>query len=325
MKKKKETKNMTFKEKVIDNIKVFLSAYAIAFVIRLLIIEAYQIPSQSMVPSLLVKDIMMIEKISLGPRLPLIDMKIPGFLKPNRNDIFAFVTPQWKSQGKFQELLSLVTLSLVSLDNTFENPKNLVKRLVGVPGDRISMTNKILMVNGKNLSQDYITTTKEIQYDEGKKMDLFRDYDLFSETADEKMRVVQHISGFPFIDNYPLIYQFSEIYVPKKGDVINLKQNSYYQGLLLLLIQRESRDTNIIIENGKFYKDDAELNEWKVSQNYYFGMGDNRDESYDSRYFGFIPEGNIIGRPVFRYFPFTRLGFDLNETDKGAKRHPVLN
>ena len=66
-KQKKDRKNMTLKEKIIDNINVFLSAYAIAFVIRLFLIEAYQIPSSSMVPNLLVKDILMVEKVTLEP------------------------------------------------------------------------------------------------------------------------------------------------------------------------------------------------------------------------------------------------------------------
>jgi len=323
--KKKDKKNMTLKEKIIDNIYVILSAYAIAFVIRLFIIEAYQIPSQSMVPSLLVKDIMMVEKISLGPRIPVIDLKIPGFFKPGRYDIFAFISPQWKDQGIFDQILSLVTLSTVTLDNNFENPKNLVKRLIGLPGDRISMTNKILTINGDVLRQDYINSIQEIQYDEkGNKINYFQDYNLYNESDNGKTIVVQHVSGKMLFFN-PLVNQFPEIYIPKKGDVISLKQNSYYQGLLLLLIQRESRDTNVFINNGRFYKDGIEITEWKAAQNYYFGMGDNRDDSLDCRYFGFIPEDNIIGRPLFRYFPLNRAGYDLNENTQSAGRRQVLD
>jgi signal peptidase I len=322
---KKDKKNLTLKEKIADNVYVFFSAYLIAFVIRLFILEGYQIPSESMVPSLLVKDIMMVEKITLGPRIPVINLKMPGFFKPGRNDIFAFEAPQWKNQGLFQEILSLATLSTVTLDNNFENPKNLVKRLIGLPGDRISMTNRILTVNGNMLRLDYINSIQEVQYNEnGEKVNYFRDYDLYNESCNGIKRVVQHVSG-KLLSVNPLVNQFPEIYVPKKGDVINLNQNSYYQGLLLLLIRRESLDTNITLDNGKFYKDGLEITEWKVRQNYYFGMGDNRDDSLDSRYFGFIPEDNIIGRPVFRYFPFNRIGFDLNETDKAAKNRQVLD
>ncbi len=325
MKRKKDKKTLTLKEKIIENIYVILSAYAIAFVIRLFLLEAYQIPTGSMIPSLLIRDIMMVEKITLGPRIPLIDIKIPGIFKPNRNDIFAFQSPQWKNQGKFQEILSLVTLSTITLDNNIENPKNLVKRLVGLPGDHISMTNMILTINGEILRQNYIKSIQEIQYNEnGNKINYFRDYDLYNESCNGIKRVVQHISG-KLLSINTLVNQFPEIYVPKKGDIINLKQNPYYQELLLLLVQRESGDTNIVIDNGKFYKDGREISEWKVSQNYYFGMGDNRDDSLDSRYFGFIPEDNIIGRPVFRYFPFNRIGFDLNESDSTASRRQILD
>ena len=91
MKPKKDKKSMTLKEKIIENINVIVSAYAIAFVIRLLLIEAYQIPSQSMVPSLLVKDILMVEKVSFGTYVPILAWKLPGFTTPKRNDVIVFM------------------------------------------------------------------------------------------------------------------------------------------------------------------------------------------------------------------------------------------
>ncbi len=316
--KKEKKKPETFKEKVIDNIKVFFSAYAIAFVIRLFIIEAYMIPSQSMVPSLNIPDIMMIEKVTMGSRIPIINQKIPGFLSPQRNDIITFVSPAWKKQGFAREIISLLTLSLINLDNTFDNPKNLVKRLIGLPGDTISMSNQILIINRKPVDTEYVTTAREAVY-ERSAIQGYMDFDMFNEKYDGKNRIVQHLIRLNRV-NAPEVYNFDEIYIPKKGDVIPLtNRNYYYTGLLKLLVERES-GKSATLENGKIYLDGKEIDEWKVNDNYYFGMGDNRDLSEDCRYFGFIPGKNIFGRPLFRYYPFNRMGVNLNDDVNSVRR-----
>ncbi len=353
MRQKKDKKNMTFKEKLIDNINVFLSAYAIAFVIRLFAVEAYQIPSQSMVPSLLVKDILMVEKVTMGSRVPIINWKIPGLVKADRNDIIVFVTPAWKSPGIDREIISLLSLSLINLDNTFDNPKNLVKRLVGIPGDRISMTNQTLMINGQTVTKELVrSAVPESSYEQLVKRRERLFFDLYQEEFMGKKRIIQHIyEGIPAAkddylgissfrgvaaDNEEAYFQsqnaayikrtvlnnnFSEIYVPKKGDVITFKdKNDYYRGLLKLLVERESGKI-VIITNGAFYIDGNELQNWKIRDNYYFCMGDDRDLSYDCRYFGFIPEKNIFGKPLFRYWPFTRFGFGVDENSNSVKSH----
>lgn len=343
---------MTFKEKVIDNINVFLSAYAIAFVIRLFLVEAYQIPSQSMVPSLLVKDILMVEKVTMGSRIPVFNWKVPGLLQPERNDIIVFVSPAWKSPGIDKELVSLFSLSLINLDNTFAMPKNLVKRLVGLPGDRIYMTNQDLFINGIPVDVEPVRmAVPESSYEQLEKRRERLFFNMYREEYQGKKRIVQHLyEGIPVMkgdftgisafrgiaaDNEEAYYQsqylalakrelrnnsFPEIYVPRKGDVIKLKEkNDFYKGLLELLIERES-GRKVTLENGSFFIDGKEITEWKVMNNYYFCMGDDRDLSYDCRYFGFIPEKNIFGKPLFRYWPFTRLGFSVDENADTVKR-----
>jgi len=344
---------MTFREKVIDNINVFLSAYAIAFVIRLFLVEAYQIPSASMVPSLLIKDILMVEKVAMGSHIPIINLKIPGLTKPERNDIIVFVAPQWKSPGISAEIISLLSLSLINLDNTFDNPKNLVKRLVGLPGDRISMTNKTLTINGSEVTLQLLrSAVPESSYEQLVKRRERLFFDMYQEEYMGRKRIVQHIyMGLPAdkddligitsfkgvaADRQEAYYQsqnvfyvkrivvnnnFPEIYVPKKGDDITFKdKNDYYRGLLKLLVERES-GKSIMVINGSFYIDGKELKDWKVMNNYYFCMGDDRDLSYDCRYFGFIPEKNIFGKPLFRYWPLTRFGFAIDENKESAETH----
>lgn len=335
MKEKKSKKDMTFREKVLVNIKEFFSAYIIVFFIRLFFIEAYQIPSQSMVPNLLVRDILMVEKVTMGTKIPVLNWKLPGISKPKKNSIVVFVSPAWTSPGISKEIISLLSLSLINLDNTFETPKNLVKRLVAEPGDRISMSNEILYINGEKVKTESVGIVNQTILDRFKKVGSER-FHIYEEEYQNRRRLVQYVAEFEKIEqldyrnaisyltndsmverfdfyrNY-LLSNFPEIYVPKKGDVLNIsKANAYYKYLIKLLIERET-GKKIIIKDGKFYLDNSEIKEWKVRENYYFMMGDNRHLSEDSRFFGFVPESNIFGTPFFRYFPLTRIGFNFNE------------
>lgn len=332
-------KIVNFIEKIVENVRVFFSAYLIAFVIRLLLIEAYQIPSQSMVPSLRVRDILMVEKFSFGTVMPFTRWKVPCVFKPRRNDIIVFMSPEWKSPGFGKELISLLTLSLVNLDNTFETPKNLVKRLVAEPGDTISMSNQMLIINGKQVGTEFVRTVQQVQYSQLQR-EAYRPYfDLYQELFTGKQRIIQHltrakdikidIAGFDrpdFIEKFyiyrgMLVIAFPEIKVPQKGVAIDIsKANNYYKYLLKLLIERETGKSVYFHTDSKLYQNGIEITNYTPKNDYYFAMGDNRDQSEDCRYFGFIPKQNIFGRILFRYFPFKRFAFRIDETDKSVMK-----
>ncbi len=318
--KKKKKKPETLKEKILDNVEMFFSAYLIAFVIRMFLVEAYQIPSQSMVPSLRVKDLLMVEKFTFGPYIPLIHKKIPTPFKPKRNDVIVFVSPEWKSPGKLQELVSLLTLSVINLDNTFNTPKNLVKRLVAEPGDRVSMTNQQLYVNGINLQGKKVRTTQEVVYNRLKKMG-YLSFDIYKESDGKRTRLIQHVSDVHQYLDRPEVYNLPEFRVPTKGDIIPLTNTSrYYLGLMKKLIERETGKTLAFGSDDLLYLNGELVTKWKIKQDYYFGMGDNRDLSEDCRYFGFIPRDNIFGKILFRYFPLPRVGFWVNQNEKGVQK-----
>ncbi len=335
MKNKKSKKDMTLQERVIENIKMFFSAYVIAFFIRLFIIEAYQIPSQSMVPNLLVRDILMVQKVTTGTIIPILGLKIPNLIKPKKNDILVFVSPEWESPGKLKELISLLTFSIINLDNTFDTPKNLVKRLVAEPGDKISMSNKILFINGNKVKTESLAIASQPYLDRFKYQGHL-EFHIYEEEYEGRKRIVQYLTLFEkredidyknvvkFITNEKLLENFSiykeylssnfpEIYVPKKGDIIKISTlNPYNKYLIKLLIEREI-NKKIKIHQNKFFIDDKEITEWEIKENYYFALGDNRHLSEDCRYFGFIPESKIFGTPFIRYWPLWRIGLDFNE------------
>ncbi|MGL5253896.1 MAG: signal peptidase I [Brevinema sp.] len=318
----------TFKE----NVRVFVSTYLLALLIRTLVIEASQIPSQSMVPSLLVGDTLMVEKVSLGAYVPVLGWKLPAFSKPKANDMVVFLSPEWRSPGKMQEFITFITLSLINQDNTFDNPKILVKRVVAEPGDSLAMTNAILYKNGVELTKSSAGLVEQKVYNRGRYQGTTR-MEIFPEQDHNKQRVVQRVpyqnvwtntlrlfespDFFRYKDE--LVQQvFPTIRIPKKGDeVVFSEMANYYERYLWSLLISQELGRPVTFNDGEIRMHNKVIESWTAKQDYFFVMGDNRDYSYDGRYFGFVPRGNIYGRPLFRYWPLTRASviFNINVKD----------
>ncbi|MFN4216505.1 MAG: signal peptidase I [Brevinematales bacterium] len=339
-KKKEKPKPQTFKEKVLYNLREIAEAYVIVLILRIFLLEAYQIPTQSMVPNLLVGDIFMVSKLGMGSYVPLLHGKIPGLRHPRRNDIVVFISPAWNSPGIWGEVVSLFSLSLINIDNTYDNPKNLVKRVVGEPGDRIAMSNAQLLLNGMPVPTSFVVMKNEKVMGPHKEISYY-DFNVYEENVGGKKRIVQHLVGRYFLSHIPsypeamrllgddgvvtnfdgyralLLWYFPEVYIPRKGDILDLtKTKGYEKYLYRLLVERESKE-KVDIRDGRFYLKGVELTRWVVRDDYYFCMGDNRDLSEDGRYFGLVPRRNIFGQPLLRYFPFTRIGvWKFNESSR---------
>jgi signal peptidase I len=112
-----------------ENFKALLSALLFFIVLRTFVIEAYRIPSGSMIPSLLVGDWLFVNKLVYGPHIPFTDSNLPGYRDPARNDVVVFRSP-------------------LQIDQPWDPHPTLVKRLVGMPGDTIFMRRAMLYVNG---------------------------------------------------------------------------------------------------------------------------------------------------------------------------------
>ncbi|URA09120.1 signal peptidase I [Thermospira aquatica] len=345
--KKEKPKPQTMKEKILYNLKEIFEAYVIVLILRIFLLEAYQIPTQSMVPNLLVGDIFMVSKLGMGSYIPLVHGKIPGFRNPKKNDIVVFISPAWNSPGIWGEVVSLFSLSLINIDNTYDNPKNLVKRVVAEPGDRIAMSNSQLIINGKPVETTFVVMKNEKVMAPSKQVSYY-DFNVYEESFGNERRIVQHLLGRYFLFNIPtfseamrylttdtivtnfdayrlvLLWHFPEVYIPKKGDVLDLtKTTGYEKYLYKLLVERESKG-RVEIHEGKFFLNGVELTRWTVRDDYYLCMGDNRDLSEDGRYFGLVPRNNIFGQPLLRYFPFTRLGIWLfNETRRSILKREL--
>src|SRR5215510_6809362 len=209
--KKKESKpKETLSEAILGIAAVLVSGL---FIITF-IIQAFEIPSSSMEDTLLIGDHVFVDRLSAAPRSSYIAWLLP-YREVKRGEIAVFISPA-------------------------QPDLHLVKRIVGVPGDRIHLVNGDVYVNGVKQTGPYI----------------------------------KHISAEhePYRDEFPSV---------PGGGVPNVNPT-----WPIVMYQH--------IVNGELV----------VPEGHYFGMGDNRDISLDSRYWGFIPKENLIGRPLFIYWSF---------------------
>jgi len=203
----------------------FFPVIALVFFLRSFLYEPFKIPSSSMVPTLLVGDLILVNKFTYGIRLPVINKKIVEVNHPKRGDVMVFKYPKD-----------------ISLDY--------IKRVVGVPGDKIVYKNKRLTVNGNSVA-----------------------YQALPDYLDE-----EHLS-------------YSKQYIEKLPGVTHK-------------ILNDERAPSFVPNPDAFPQHELctytiDGFSCTVPSGNYFMMGDNRDNSLDSRYWGFVPDENIVGKAFF--------------------------
>jgi len=186
----------------VEYAKSFFPVLFVVFVLRSFLVEPFQIPSSSMVPTLQVGDYILVNKFTYGIRLPVIRTKVFDLNEPQRGDVMVFFPPH--------------------MNDTYY-----IKRVVGLPGDRVSYHNKLLRVNGEAVVQEHLAT----------------------------------------LPQGSARYQLS---LEALGESNHLTQSNDL---------RPARDFSVVVKPG-----------------HYFMMGDNRDNSSDSRVWGQVPERDIVGK-----------------------------
>jgi len=191
---------------IVEYARFLFPVVVIVFLLRGFIAEPFRIPSGSMLPTLEVGDFILVSKSSYGVRIPVLNKKVVDFGSPERGDVIVFRYP--------------------------EDPRvDYIKRVVGIPGDKITYHNKILYINGQPQPQIQV--------------------------------------GDYMVDRYGQFAHIQETLDGKKHDIL---VNSRIAGA---------------------------NSEYVVPEGHYFAMGDNRDNSRDSRSWGFVPDENLVGRAFF--------------------------
>lgn len=241
----------------------------ILFVVTSSFIQGSRVPTPSMETTIMTGDYLMTNKLAYGittPRnIPFTDIALPF------TDILRWSDPE---RG------DIVVFEFPGSRDEIKNPSidNYVKRCLALPGDIVEVRNKVLYVNGKEAP-----IPLHIKYERNFTMpEYFAEDGIFPKGS--------AWNG----DNY------GPLTVPGKGDIINLTLSNLDEWKTF--INREYGRDVVEIMNGKVFIDGNETNQYKVHDDYYFMMGDNRDISLDCRYWGFVPRRNVVGTPMFIYW-----------------------
>ena len=229
---------------VVDYSRAFFPVLAVVLVLRSFIAEPYKIPSSSMMPNLLIGDFILVNKFAYGIRLPITNTKVIPTGEPKRGDVVVFQFPGHPDQPQDPQ-----------------RGENFIKRVIGLPGDRIAFRGDELEINGE-----------------------------------------------------PLGYTI-------KGEYVGKGRGAEMTGATLLSEDLPGRTHTVLEYLGR--ANPAGQGEWEVPQGQYLVMGDNRDNSDDGRFWGFLPEQNLRGKAFLIWLNcdgwFCKNGFEPSRIGSGIQ------
>lgn len=318
------------KHSFVSSLITLVGIFILAISIRVFMIEIFSIPSGSMENTLLVGDKVLVSKLNYGPATPRSPYEIPwinlfyylsankttnldsaywdycrlsGFSSIKQGDVAVFIHPLWGKR-----------------DNYF------IKRCVGIPGDTLRIIDGQVFANREAIAasdhakQPYqmkvVNRTEFRKMVDSLELETFGNYARGNENISLNLTKLQQKQLFEkkCVDSVSInvvgkdstqwadpkdrklawtIDNFGPVVVPRKGTAINLTPISFlvYRQTITRLERVEIEEKNCV-----FYLNGQPITTYTFTHNYYFMMGDNRHNSNDSRYWGFVPEENIIGK-----------------------------
>lgn len=289
------------KHPVVDWVEAFLWAALVVLLINQYVFQAYQIPSGSMMNTLLIQDRIFVNKFIYGPELLPGKFKIDGFTQPKRSEVIIFENPAYISKGTafdiLQRVLYMVTLSFVDIDRDADgNPRAhfLIKRAVGMPGDRIRFE--------KGEVELMPPGTSEWKAERSYPYWMKRDFTIRRLVSPDTYGQIQ-LAGMGDAYEYALLPVSDKMRTAMSDNAVRYEDvyawNKYRARTLYAIYPQERR------YGTEWRKADMG---WYIPDGYVFPLGDNRDNSRDARYFGPVQEKKVLGRAMFIYWPVFRIG-----------------
>ncbi len=259
------------KEPVKDFFKDVVFVLVAFFFLNSFVLASFEVPTGSMENEIMAGDFLFVNKFLYGgttPRnIPFTDVRLPWFRVPAIRDVERGDVIVFEFPGQRDETRSAEFMFYL-------------KRAMALAGDTVHIVNRVVYVNGKAAPiprhmkfNSY--TIKPAGY------------------ADDRIFPV----GSPYNED-----NWGPVVIPRKGDVLPLSASTFERWQTF--IGREGHTATMDMQ-GRVLVDGKPVTSYTVEHNYIFGMGDNRDNSLDGRFWGFIPEENIVGTPMIVYWSWS--------------------
>ncbi len=305
-KKLKEKQNRSFMGEVLGWLDAILFAVVVVFLINQFVFQFFVIPSPSMLDTLLVKDRVMVSKLTYGIEMFPQGPKILDNRIPDRDDIITFYNPQYESRGPFfnvfSQVLYMITFSLINIDRDEDGnirESLLVKRSAGAAGDTVTfmdgdayfkyagtdefvLESEFRAQNGLSTAPHTITDKNAyVWYNAMGRINGLTVEGVASSSVPRHL-----VSDYQALDNSVSFY---DLYAYNKETAVGQ--------MMADPTDMEARSVWAKYQSGVYVPEDHVL-----------PLGDNRDNSQDGRYFGPVDAKNVNGRVVFRIWPLNRIG-----------------
>lgn len=364
--------NRNFKKRkgsIADWVNAVTFAAVAATILRVYCIEAYVIPTSSMEKTLRVGDFLFVSKWNYGFRMPITTFSLPlmhdkvigtemqSYAPILQLPYYRIGTPEVKNND-------IIVFNYPKDKAPIDKKSHYVKRCVAISGDTLTVKKGNVYINGILSESDFaqrqkayfiktnnVLNTKKFaqKYNITEQISTLAN-NYYSTILDESS--ASKIKDEPFVDTL-IRYErssdkpssriftkntnwnedeFGPLWIPKKGAALEL--NEYNFNIYSEMINENEPNTRLEEKEGKYFVNGKESTEYLFKDNYYWGMGDNRDNSLDSRAWGFVPETNLVGRPVFIWFSYDasrpklmdRIRWDrvMSYVDQEGKRTSLL-
>ncbi len=307
-------------------------ALVVMLVVRTLIFDLFRIPTPSMEKSLLVGDYLFVSKLHYGTRTPLSigvpftqiylkgvrlpSTRLPGFSEVKRGDAIVF---NWPADDAHPPI---------------DRKMHYIKRVIGLPGETVAVQNKVVYIDGEPLDapagmqQRWVVFKKDQRYRIPEPMldglgvsDAYLTQDPKVVLMTATRAAISEVAALPYIDRvepyispsvalydtamYPPNRGYSPdnygpVSIPAEGETVTLTRESW--PVVAPVITKYEGHTARELPDGTFEIDGQPATEYTFTQDYFFVMGDNRDNSEDSRFWGFVPMSHVVGKAILIYF-----------------------